>query len=187
MMKLRSLLFVGFAACVASLASCDGSENANRDASIQVAIDPPDEEPNRHPKRSRAPLTKILARADAAFAEMEMKGQQAERFESHIGPQPWPDDLPSDWPTPTQARVVAVTIQDQGNRLLLVDLPESAHESLIFYRDALRAGGYQVATAKTQKSAYALHAINGDDEAVLTFFDRKHATRLEILLIGHGS
>lgn len=182
MMKLRPLLFVF---CVALLSSCDGTETADSDASLQLSIDTPGGEPSPRTNRSRRALADVLTRADAAFAEMEGRGRV--RFESHIGLQPWPDDLPSSWPTPSQARVVAVAMQRQGNRLFLVDLPGSPGESLEFYRDALRTRGYRVVRPALQESAPTLHAKSADAEAVLTFFDRMHATRLEILFVGRGS
>jgi len=184
-MKLRFLLFVGFTVCVANLPSCNGTETADSDDSIQVSIDRPDSERSRRPDRSRAALADVLSRADAAFSELE--GHRRVRLESHIGLQPWPDDLPTRWPIPKQARVVAVAIQRQGNRLLLVDLPGSPRASLEFYRDALRERGYHVPRPESQNSTRALYAKSADTEAVLTFFDRKHGTRLEILFVAHGS
>jgi hypothetical protein len=182
MMKLQSLLLV---VCVALLPSCDGTETADDDASIQVSVETLEEERGRRPNRSRAALADVLSRADAAFAELE--AQRPVRFDSHIGLQPWPTDLPNRWPTPSQARVVAVAMQREGNRLVLVDLPGSPSESLAHYRNALRAQGYRVARRESRRSTHALRVKSGEDEAVLSFFGRKHGTRLEILFIGSGS
>jgi len=187
-MKLQSLLFVGFAVCVTWLPSCDGTESAETAASTKAITATRGSGLGEHPKHSLTGLAAVRARADAAFAEMaEMKGARRSRFESRIGLQPWPEDLPRNWPTPNRARVVAVAIQPQGNRLLLVDLPGSPRAALESYRDLLRAGGYHVVRPARRESTHALHARLDDDEAVLTFFERKKATRLEILFVGHGS
>jgi len=190
-MKLESLLFVGIAVCVAWLPSCDGTDSAEAAASTKATTAARGTALAEHPKRSMTGLAAVRARADAAFAEMaemaEMKGARRSRFESRIGLQPWPEDLPRNWPTPSRARVVGVAIQPQGNRLLLVDLPGSPRAALESYRDLLRAGGYHVVRPDRRKSTHALHARLDDDEAVLTFFERSQATRLEILFVGHGS
>jgi hypothetical protein len=181
MLKLQSLLFV---VCVALLPSCDGTETADSDVSIQVSVETLEEERSRRPNRSRSALADVLTRADAAFAELGVP--RPVRFDSRIGPQPWPTDLPNRWPTPSQARVVAVAMQREGNRLLLIDLPGSARESLAHYRNALRAEGYRVARRESRRSTHALRVKSGEDEVVLTFFGRKHGTRLEILFVGSG-
>jgi hypothetical protein len=185
-MKLRALLFVGFAVCTGSLPSCDGTETAETAAPIQASTTAArGTGQGERPHRSMAGLAAVRTRADAAFAEME--GARRSRFESRIGLQPWPEDLPRSWPTPNQARVVAIAMQPQGNRLLLVDLPGSPRETLESYRDLLRARGYHVVRPASHESTQTLHATLGDDEAVLTFFRRKQATRLEILFVGLGS
>ncbi len=184
-MKLRSLLIVGFAVCIALLPSCDATESAETAASTKASNSARGTGLARRPKHSKTGLAAVRARADAAFAEM--KGARRSRFESRIGLQPWPKDLPRNWPTPSRARVVAVAMQPQGNRLLLVDLPGSPRAALKSYRDLLRAGGYHVVRPARRESTHALHARLDDDEAVLTFFERKQATRLEILFVGHGS
>ena len=137
------------------------------------------------PDRSTALGAGVRTRADAAFAEMAEGGRT--RFESRIGLQPWPEDLPTNWPTPSQASVVAVAKRQPGDLLLLVDLPGSPDQALESYRADLRAGGFHVVRSASQPSPHALHAKRGDDEAVLTFFGRKQATRLEILFVGHAS
>jgi hypothetical protein len=189
-MKLRSFLFVGFAVCIALLPSCDGTESTETEsaeitASTMGSTAALGTGATERSKLSTTGLAAVRARADAAFAEM--KGASRSRFESRIGLQPWPEDLPSNWPTPSRARVVAVTMQPQGNRLLLVDLPGSPRAALESYRDLLRAGGYHVVRPARRESTHALHAILDDDEAVLTFFERRQATRLEILFVGRSS
>lgn len=184
-MKLRSLLFIGFAVCIALLPSCDGTESAETAAPTKASAAAPGTGLAKRPKHPMAGLTAVHARADAAFAEM--KGASRSRSESRIGLQPWPEDLPRNWPTPSRARVVGVAMQPQGNRLLLVDLPGSPRAALESYQNLLRAGGYHVVRPATRKSTHALHARLDDDEAVLRFFERKQATRLEILFVGRGS
>lgn len=125
----------------------------------------------------------VRARADAAFAELE--GGRT-RFESRIGPQPWPDDLPANWPIPDQGRLLANTAQQGGGRLLLVDLPDAPERALDFYRTALERGGYEVSSREAKKPGHALHARHGRDEAVLTFIPRADATRVEILFLPHA-
>jgi hypothetical protein len=130
----------------------------------------------------------VRARADAAFAELadDAGRREAERFETRVGPQPWPDDLPAGWPRPDGARVVAETRRG-GDRLLLVDLPGSVERASADHRDALRRAGYTVDAAGRGAAAAALRARRGEDEARLDFFDRTERTgktRLEILFIG---
>jgi hypothetical protein len=185
-MKLRSLLFVGFAVCsTALLPSCDGTESVETAASTKASSAARGTGTPERPKHSVKGLAAVRARADDAFAEM--KGARRSRFESRIGLQPWPEDLPRNWPTPSRARVVGLAMQPQGNRLLLVDLPGSPRAALESYRDLLRAGGYRVVRPTTRKSTLALHARLDEDEAVLRFFERNQATRLEILFVSHGS
>jgi hypothetical protein len=130
----------------------------------------------------------VRARADAAFAELtdDAGRRDAERFETRVGLQPWPDDLPAGWPRPDGARVVA-DARRGGDRLLLVDLPGSVEQASADYRDALRRAGYAVDAASRDAAAAALRARRGGDEARLDFFDRSERTgktRLEILFVG---
>ena len=179
-MKLCSLLFMGFALCLAGSSACDGT----RSVEVDTGEDAPRE------GSTRASLRDDLGRdlppkADASTRE---SAGQPSRFETRIGPQPWPEDLPSRWPRPTEARVVADTRQQRGDRLLLVDLPDFPGEALDSYRDALRGRGYDVVDApQTPRASHVLHAIREGDEAVLTFLGRKQGTRLEILFIGQAS
>jgi hypothetical protein len=171
MMKLESLVITGYCLCLVGLTACDGSES----------VEPRSDAPVEPSGSTSIRREDIRTRADAAFAELAV-GRS--RFETRIGPQPWPRDLPSNWPKPTGARVVADTTQQAGDRLLLLDVPGTPDEALDSYRKVLRGLGYDVAQPKTRQSTRALHAKRDGDEAVLTFFGRKHATRLEILFIG---
>jgi hypothetical protein len=172
-MKLQSLLISGCALCLIGLAACDGRDSVD----VEPGRDGPFE-PSGDPSSRTGD---VRTRADAAFAEL---AQGRTRFESRIGPQPWPEDLPSDWPRPTKARVVADTKQQHADRLLLVDLPGRPDEALDSYRNVLRGHGYEVVRQRTPRTTHALHVKRGGDKAVLTFFGRRHATRLEILFIG---
>jgi len=169
-MKLRALLCIGSLLVLGAAIACDNAD-APRTA-------PPD--PGTRSALPEAEARDLRARADAAFAELE--GGHT-RFESRIGPQPWPDDLPTNWPIPAQARLVASTAQQSGGRLLLVDLPGSSDRARELYRDALERGGYDVSNHETKKLKQALLAKHGRDQAVLTFIGRAEATRVEILLL----
>lgn len=184
-MKLRSLLFAGCAACAAALTSCDGTETLDAKATTHDSVEARGDGQLERSYRSGALGVGVRTRADAAFAEMAGGGRT--RFESRIGLQPWPEELPTNWPTPSQASVVAVAKQEQGDLLVLVDLPGSLDQALESYRGELRARGYHVVRSASHPSPHALHAKRGEDEAVLTFFGRKRATRLEILFVGHTS
>ena len=183
--QLRSLPFTGCVVCVLALTSCDATETVEADASIHVSVDAGNDEQSGPSDRSRAEWPGVRTRAEAAFAEM--KGGGRTHFESRIGLQPWPEDLPTNWPTPIQARVVADATQQHADRLLLVDLPGSPDEALESYRQALRVRGYHVVRVASRQSAHELHAKRGDSEVILSFFGRKHATRLEILFVGGAS
>ena len=188
-MKFRSLLFAacvaGCAACLAALTACEGGESVDADASIRLSVEPGSGHPLERGDPTGSGMSDLLTRADTAFAEM--KGGDRTRFESRVGLQPWPKDLPESWPIPRDARVVAASIQRQGNRLLLVDLPARPGEALESYRDELEASGYRIFQPQSGPSNHALRAKRGDDEAILTFFGREHATRLEILFVARGS
>jgi hypothetical protein len=127
----------------------------------------------------------LLARADAAFEALGSGGRT--RSESRIGPQPWPDDLPARWPRLDHAQVLSDTRRQEGDRLLLVDLPGTPDHALDRYREALEDVGFDVVRPNTQRPLHALHARRGADEVVLTFFGREHATRIEILFLDAAS
>jgi hypothetical protein len=128
-------------------------------------------------------LENVRARADAAFAEAT---RTPERFESRVGPQPWPDDLPSNWPKPTSSRVVANAKRAEGDRLVLIDLPLSPAEAVDAYRSQLQSQGYAVTEVPNAEAVHSLRAKSGQDEAVLRFFRRDRATRIEILFIARA-
>jgi hypothetical protein len=194
MMKLRSVLLagcvVGCTAYLAALTAFEGDESVDAQASIRRSVEFGGGHRIERADPSGSGMRDLLTRADVAFREMKEGGRT--RFESRVGLQPWPEDLPESWPTPRDARVVASSIQRhsiqrQGNRLLLVDLPDRPGEALESYRDELEAGGYRILQPRSGRSNHALHAKRGDDEAILTFSGRKHATRLEILFVARGS
>jgi hypothetical protein len=122
--------------------------------------------------------------ADAAFASLE---SEPTRSETRVGPQPWPEDLRDAWPTLRQATVVADTKGGTGDRLLLINLPGDADQAMAFVETALRGHGYDVERPKLQRGRRALHAQSPDHEAVLTFFPRQDATRMEILILHHAA
>jgi len=184
MMKFRSLLFAGCAACFAGSISCEGSDSNDTDASIRLEVGS-DQQLERI-DRSGTGTNAFLKRADTAFDEMNEAGRT--RFETRVGLQPWPEDLRGKWPEPRGARVVADSMQRQGNRLLLIDLPDSPDEALELYRDELEANSYYVLRRESSPPAgHAIYAKRGDDEAILSFFGREQATRLEILFVSRGS
>jgi len=128
-------------------------------------------------------LDGIRARAEAAFEDPSI---QPERFETRVGPQPWPRDLPSNWPRPATGRVVADSKRAGGERLLLIDLPGSADEALATYRRALRNEDFEVEESSPDGSKRGLRVRRGRDEASLRFFDRDHRTRIEILFLARS-
>ena len=107
-----------------------------------------------------------------------------ERYQSRIGPQPWPGNLPDRWPTPEAAMVLADTRRGGGGRLLLVDLPVDPERALALYRDALHRGGFETQRPRDPRLRHALHVHRDDEQAVLTFLPRADATRLEIFFVG---
>lgn len=134
----------------------------------------------------------VRSRADEAFAELERleAGADAgttERFDSRVGPQAWPSDLPSHWPIPDSGQLLADTRHERGERLLLVDLPGSPDRALDAYRDALRGAGFEVENGQVQSARRALFARRGEEQAVLTFAAGETATRLEILFVRPAS
>jgi len=186
MMKFRSLFFAGCAACFVASISCEGSDSKDTDASIRLEVEPGSDQRLERVDRSGTGTSDLLKRADAAFDEMNEAGRT--KFETRVGLQPWPEDLRGKWPEPRGARVVADSMQRNGNRLLLVDLPDSPNEALERYRDELEASSYDVLRHESSPPAgHALHAKRGDDEAILSFFGREQVTRLEILFVSRGS
>jgi len=137
----------------------------------------------RASRSSRLPAERARAvrdKADAAFAE---QADPAIRHETRVGPQPWPEDLPSRWPVLSQATVVADTLRGEGDRLLLVNLPGSPDEAIDSYQAALVERGYRVDRPSLRRDRRALHAQSAEHEAVLTFVSRDRITRIEILFL----
>ena len=174
-MKLLRRRIAGWVALTVTIISCDGT--------APIDADPRNQDDSN--------TVRAGTRTPAATDSDPMGNTQRTRFESRIGPQPWPDDLPDHWPTPKRALVVAATTQQSGHRLLLVNLPGPLAEARATYRSELEASGYQIDPPRSKQSARVLHARRGETEAILTFFDREHAIRLEILFVatsrGSGS
>ena len=109
------------------------------------------------------------------------------RSQSRIGPQPWPSDLPTGWPQPDDAVVLADTRRGGDARLLLIDLPDTLEDALDRYRRALNQNGFETQEPQGPRTLSALHARRGAWEAVLTFIGRERATRVEILLLDRAA
>jgi hypothetical protein len=122
----------------------------------------------------------VRSRADDAFAALD---EEFAKSETRVGPQPWPRDLPPRWPRPAEATLVADTKQAAGDRLMLVNLPGPPDRAVERYSEALSASGYEVDPAKSRKPGSALHVRGENHEAVLIFFAREKATRVEILFL----
>ena len=71
-----------------------------------------------------------------------------------------------------------------ARHLLLVDLPGAPDQALSSYREALQRSGFETRRPRDPQLRHALHARRGDEQAVLTFFARDDATRLEIFFLG---
>lgn len=176
----RRLAITGAIGLVLSLAACeDGRARLDR-AGLESAA-AIDVESGAAGERGGAAdgLAGVRARADAAFAARKTPPT---RRTSRIGVQPWPSDLPAQWPKPARATVLA-DARRPGERLLLVDLPTSADDAARTFDEALRAGGYAVEHADTRRIRHALHATGRDHEVVLTFTARERTTRIEILFL----
>ena len=129
-----------------------------------------------------ARLDAIRERADARFDEAR-DAKHLPPTRTRVGPQPWPDDLPGDWPVLDGAQLLADSVQAAGDRLLLVDWPEQPARAVARLRAALEARGYRVAEPRMRSTRHALHARGGAGEIVLTVFARDDASRLEILFL----
>jgi len=125
-----------------------------------------------------ASLRDIRARADEAFARSKSRSS---RFQTRIGPQPWPRDLPRHWPQPTRAVVVADSRRHDAERLLLVDLPGSHASEFKAYVDALVQNGFEIDAIGRDGIHGSLRVIGHEAEANLLFFTHANHTRLEIL------
>jgi hypothetical protein len=177
-MKLHELLVTSGALFFLAWIGCDAGEGleSKRGSSENVV-----EEAENNPLSLEA-AGKVRNRANAAFDALN--GRKS-RFESRIGPQPWPRDLPQNWPRPRGASVLADTNGREEGRLLLIDLPDSIDQALDAYQLALRASGFEVVRAGTDGRGGALQASRGGMNATLRFFPRADSTRLEILFIAH--
>lgn len=182
MMKSETRLLVGWMFWAAALISCDGIESLDRGALIERSEDAPPSDPAAGSRDSWG-VVGARTRTRSGVGVADPGQSQRTRFESRIGLQPWPDDLPAGWPKPEWARVVATTTQQHGNRLVLVDIPGSPAQALAAYRDDLEAVGYRVVRPRSREGAHALDARLDGMEVVLRFFARDRRTRLEILFI----
>jgi len=170
-MKLQELLILGFALLSISWMGCDGSDPERKCGDCLV-------ESTDGSRLDTATARDIRLRANAAF---EQSSDHRSRFESRIGPQPWPGDLPANWPTPSSALVLADTLDRKSGRLLLVNLAGPFDQALASYRSALETGGFEV-----DRSHNTLHAKRDRVIATLNFFAREDSTRLEILFIANS-
>ena len=196
-MKLQStVLFTIVISHVAMLVGigCDGSDLRSIDS-----VDAPTRDARERQAPRRLPesdVSKIRSRADLAFTRST---GVPTRFETRIGPQPWPQNLPQGWPEPRRATLVAdTTIGErrheqkptearEDGRLLLIDLPDPLNRALDSYRGTLRRNGFELAPKATGQGSNAFLVKRGTLEARLSFFARKHATRLEILFLSGTS
>jgi hypothetical protein len=180
MQTLARLMIVLAAFMSFALAGCDGAPPPGAGAAAE----------SNRPEQPAASIesaihagtqARIRARADAAFAALNSNGRS--RFESRIGPQPWPEDLPANWPRPDHAQLLADTRRDGLGRLLLVDLPETPARALDSFREALLQSGFETRRPRSGDTGHALHVRRGELEVTLTFIARERWTRLEILFL----
>ena len=176
-MKFAAALRCLCACLVIALAACDPASNEVPSRTDTAAAAHSTRAPGEHARSVRE-------RADAAFAALEAP---AIRHQTRVGPQPWPEDLPSRWPLLPEATVVADTLRAEGDRLLLVNLPGSPADAIDFYHDALVERGYRVERPRLRRDRHALHAQSAEHEAVLTFISRDRITRVEILFLARGT
>jgi len=179
-MKLREMMVTVCALLSVAWLGCNGAEDPeSEEACLGCVVEGAGNRP-----LSMEAARSIGNRADAAFETLNATGGHKTRFESRIGPQPWPSDLPEDWPTPRDASVVADTKGRDDGRLLLIDLSISIDRALDSYLRALRDNGFEVARPARGGGRNSLRARSGRTEASLHFFARDDSTRLEILFTG---
>ncbi|MEE8164137.1 MAG: hypothetical protein V3T64_01070 [Myxococcota bacterium] len=180
MQTLARLMIVLAAFMTFALAGCDGATPPQTGAAAESS-GPERPAPSIESAFHAGTHARIRARADAAFAALD--SNRRIRFESRIGPQPWPEDLPADWPRPDRAQVLADTRRDKLGRLLLVDLPDTPARALDSFREALLQHGFEARRPRSGDTGHALHVRRGELEAILTFIGRERTTRLEILFL----
>jgi hypothetical protein len=177
-MKLHELLVTAGALFSLAWIGCDAGEDLeSKRGCSEWAVEDAENNP-----LSLEAAGNVRNRANAAFDALN--GRKT-RFESRIGPQPWPRDLPENWPRPRGASLLADTNGRDEGRLLLIDLSDSIDQALDAYQLALRESGFEVVRAGTDGRGGALHASRGGMKATLRFFARADSTRLEILFIAH--
>ena len=172
-MKLQLLFSAGLALLLVAWAGCDGAEFGHDCADCR-------KNPINETPLAAEIADNIRKRADAAF---DRSIDERTRFESRIGPQPWPRGLPVDWPKPSSSRVMADTNSRDDGRLLLVDLSGSLEEAIASYQTALRDVGFQVERTDGGDRHNTFRARRDDVNAILQFFARADSTRLEILFM----
>ena len=178
-MKLRTAWLIGCTVIALATTGCDGRESES------TTPDWPNG-PNRAEtgqglaRLDGAFLRELRLRADAAF---DSSRHDRSRFQSRIGPQPWPRDLPRRWPQPVRAVVVADAKGLEKGRLLLIDLPGPRKRELESYRLALLDHGFTIDRTDMPGDTGRLRVKGGDVEASLRFLSRGHDTRLEILFL----
>ena len=178
-MKLHEMLVTTCALFSVVWIGCDGGEALKSEPACgECAV----EDAGNSPLSLEA-AGDVRNRADAAFDALQSFGGRKTRFESRIGPQPWPHDLPQNWPRPRGASVLADTNGREEGRLLLADLSDPIDQALDAYQLALRESGFEVVRAGTDGRGSALLASRGGLKASVRFFAREGSTRLEILFI----
>jgi hypothetical protein len=175
-MKLHEILMTVCALISVASIGCDAGEGLESERGCRDCVV---EDAENNPLSLEA-ARDVQNRAKAAFDALD--GQKT-RFKSRIGPQPWPPDLPENWPRPRGASVLADTNGRDEGRLLLIDLSDAIDQALDDYQLALRESGFEVVRAGTDDGARAFDATRGVMNATLRFFARADSTRLEILFI----
>lgn len=172
----------GLAIAIGWLA-CDGRDPSDTAPGLEPVGEAEELRTSDSTSGEGAGLAGVRARAEAAFEDPAIR---PERYTTRVGPQPWPTDLPSQWPKPAAGRVVADSKRAGGERLLLVDLPGSADEAFADYRRSLRDGRFEIDETSSDSSKLGLRVRRGSDQATLRFFDREHRTRVEILFLARS-
>jgi hypothetical protein len=162
---------IAFTLLVVLVMGCDDRESERAAAGVKLQRDQPD-------ASTATLLPEIRTRAEHAFNQSKAAGS---RFQTRIGPQPWPGDLPKRWPRPTRAVVVAYSRSQNAERLLLVDLPGSPAREFAAYVEALLETGFEIDTTGGDGVHGSLRVVADGVDASLRFLAHARHTRLEIL------